>query len=160
MSVLSRIVASGTGRRSAMRLFFIPIATAILSVALIAAASAQPRPGVKKAPNKGHPTPAAAPALNADGTNPDAVVKGGVESRVATAWDCNQPTVAPAVFAHAENGTVVIKYGTGPSCGRPSMKITGVFYTSNPGFRGTDRLYVMGLLLGGRIEKQLKILVK
>jgi hypothetical protein len=136
----------------------LPISIALIGFALVTSAESQP--ATKKAPRKGRAAAIAAPARNADGTIPDAIAKRGVETRVATAWDCNQPDVAPAIFAHAENGSISIKQGTGPSCGRASMRITVVFYTSNPGFKGTDKLIVMGLLIGGQFEKTLTVLVK
>ena len=161
MSAVSRILQSVTracrSMGSASNLV-LPIGIALLSIALITSAESQH--ATKKATKKGRAAAVAAPARNADGTIPDAIVKHGVQTRVATAWDCRQPDVAPAVFAHAENGTVTTKYGTGPSCGRASMRITGVFYTSNPGFKGTDKLVVMGLLIGGQFEKTMTILVK
>jgi hypothetical protein len=59
-----------------------------------------------------------------------------------------------------EHGSVSIGTGNGPSCGRPSMSLTNIFYTSNPGFKGTDKLYILGFLTHGDIDQTFTILVK
>jgi hypothetical protein len=99
--------------------------------------------------------------LNADGSMPDAVVKAGVEMRAFRAWDCDQPDRAPVVWGRADHGTISVKPITsGPHCGRPSMTAAGIFYTSEPGFKGTDKVYVLGFMTRGRIEQTATILVK
>jgi hypothetical protein len=90
----------------------------------------------------------------------DAIVKAGVRSRVGMAWDCVQPNQAPPVVANANNGSVVVKKGKGPGCGHPSMDVTHIYYTSKPGFKGADRLFVMSLITGGQVERLMTILVK
>jgi hypothetical protein len=91
---------------------------------------------------------------------PDAVARSGVQTRVGMAWDCIQPHLAPHVFASAVNGSVVIKKGKGPSCGLPSMDVTHIYYTSKPGFKGPDKLYVMSLQTGGQVQRLMTVLVK
>jgi hypothetical protein len=103
---------------------------------------------------------AAAPDLNADGSVPDKVVKAGVQSNVAIVWDCGLPNLAPVVSARVEHGALSIKTGNGPSCGHASMSLTSVFYTSAPGFKGTDKLYILGFLTSGDINQTFTILVK
>jgi hypothetical protein len=90
----------------------------------------------------------------------DATAKSGVQTRVGMAWDCIQPHQAPHVFASAANGSIVIKKGKGPSCGLPSMDVTHIYYTSRPGFKGPDKVYVMSLQTGGQLARLMTVLVK
>jgi hypothetical protein len=103
---------------------------------------------------------AKAPDLNADGTVPTAIAKAGVRTHVGSAWDCALPDRAPTVWARADHGTIIILAGTGPQCGRPSVKQAGIFYTSEPGFKGTDKIYVLGFLASGNINNIYTVLVK
>lgn len=124
-----------------------------------------PAPAVSADPDAdekaGSPTEKTAPELNRDGTMPDAIVKTGESTRVATAWDCLQPNRAPVVWARADHGTVSIKEVTGHACGRPSMSLAGVFYTSKPGYKGRDKLYLLGFLTDGhKIDDTYTIWVK
>jgi hypothetical protein len=64
------------------------------------------------------------------------------------------------IFARADHGAVSVTPGTGPSCGRPSVSQTVIFYTSDPGFRGTDKLYLLGFLNFKNIDQTFTILVK
>jgi hypothetical protein len=99
--------------------------------------------------------------LNADGSMPDAVVKAGVEMRAFRVWDCDQPNSAPVVWGRADHGTISVKPITsGPHCGRPSMTAAGIFYTSEPGFKGTDKVYLLGFITRGRLDQTATILVK
>jgi hypothetical protein len=79
---------------------------------------------------------------------------------VATVWDCDLPNLAPVVSARVEHGFVSIGTGDGPRCGRPSMSLTSIFYTSAPGFKGTDTLHILAFLSRGDIDQSFTILVK
>ena len=103
---------------------------------------------------------AAVPDLNADGSVPDKVVKAGAETLVATVHDCDLPDQAPFVSVRAEHGSVSVKQATGPSCGRSSMSLAEIFYTSERGFKGTDNLHILGFVANGDVDVTLAILVK
>jgi hypothetical protein len=103
---------------------------------------------------------AAAPDLNPDGSTPDRIVKSGQQAGVAAVWDCALPNFAPVVSARVEHGTVAIVTGNGPNCGHPQMSLTKILYRSEPGFRGTDKLTVLGFLTHGDIDQTFTILVK
>jgi hypothetical protein len=161
------------------------LAAAIVALALVAAAApvawaAGPAlPALAGAPappawaaepqNKAPPNEKAYPAghepsaseLNVDGSMPDAVVKAGVEMRALRVWDCDQPDRAPVVWGRADHGTISVKPITaGPHCGRPSMTAAGIFYTSEPGFKGTDKVYVLGFITSGKLSGTFTLLVK
>ena len=168
MSVLSRFVAFELAARRCPAARFVRnrrLAAAIMALALAAAAAppvwaAGPQ---NKAPP--HGTDAAVSTepseLNPDGSVPDAVVKAGVETRAFRAWDCDQPNRAPVVWARADHGTISVKPVTsGPKCGRASMTVAGIFYTSEPGFKGTDKVYLLGFVTKGKIDETYTILVK
>jgi hypothetical protein len=169
MSVLSCFVALEAATRRCPGARFVRdrrLAAAIMALALAAAAT----PPVWAAAPQNNPPPhgtatavSTGPSeLNPDGSVPDAVVKAGVETRAFRAWDCDQPNHAPVVWARADHGTISIKPITfsGPKCGRLSMTVAGIFYTSEPGFKGTDKIYVLGYLTNGRLDETLTILVK
>jgi len=84
--------------------------------------------------------------------NPDSVVKAGVETRVGSAWDCDMKNIAPIVWARADHGTVVIRNIIGPACGEQSVRQAGLFYKSDPGFKGQDKVYIGGFLVKQRID--------
>ena len=90
----------------------------------------------------------------------NATVKAGVRSRVGSAWGCDVPDQPPPVFGRADHGTVEISTGKGPQCGRESMALAEIFYTSEPGFKGIDKVYLIGWLLRGNIDQTYVILVK
>ena len=69
----------------------------------------------------------------------------------------NQP---PVVSGRADHGTVSVKQEKGPGCGHPSVSLTEVFYISEPGFKGTDNLHVLGFTINSNIDRTLTILVK
>jgi hypothetical protein len=185
MSVLSSFVAFEWVARRCPAARFVRnqrLAAAIMAVALVAAATppawaAGPlNPASAAAPL--NPASAAAPQnkagtayavghepsaseLNADGSMPDAVVKAGVETRALRSWDCDQPDRAPVVWARADHGTISVKPVTSGACSRPSMTVAGIFYTSEPGFKGTDKIYILGFLTNGKyINGTFTILVK
>ncbi len=109
----------------------------------------------------GYPVSTAPTELTPDGTLPEAVVKAGVETRALRAWDCDMPNRAPVVWARADHGTISVKPVTsGPMCGRLSMTVAGIFYTSEPGFKGADTIYLLGFKTQGKIEVSFTILVK
>jgi hypothetical protein len=114
------------------------------------------------AQDKAHPQQktTAAPDLNTDGTVPNVVTKAGVKTRVAVAYDCDQPNQAPILWARADHGTVNVTEATGPQCGRPSMSLTLVLYTSEPDFRGTDKVYMLGYITNGNLDATYTVLVK
>jgi hypothetical protein len=90
----------------------------------------------------------------------NATVKAGVRSRLGSAWSCDVPEAPPPVFARADHGTVEILTGRGPQCGRQSMALAEIFYTSEPGFKGIDKVILLGWLLRGNIDQTYTILVK
>lgn len=147
VSVLSRLVAAG-------------ITAAALATASASPAWAEGPQNKAHAQGKTAAGSAAAPDLNADGTVPNAITKAGVKTRVALVWNCAVPDQVPVVWARADHGSVIILEDKGPQCGRPSMTLAGVFYTSQPGFKGTDKVYVMGFLLDGKIDQTYTVLVK
>jgi hypothetical protein len=131
---------------------------AAVALALVLAASSAAAAGKPPHPR---PTPTRAPLdLNADGSVPDRVVAAGVQTNVMTVWDCALPTMAPVVSARVEHGSVAIQTGQGPNCGRPSIWLTRVFYTSDPGFKGTDKLYLLAFFSNGDFDQSYTILVK
>ena len=92
---------------------------------------------------------------------PNAIAKAGTQTRVGMAFDCGTPDHAPIVWSRADHGTTSVIEGIGPQCGRPSMKLSGIFYTSEPGFKGTDKVYILGFLSNGKnIDDTLTVLVK
>jgi len=131
-----------------------------IHVAAIALALAAPVPaaaGAVKTP--AHATQQAV-ELNADGTVPDKEVSAGKETPVAVVWDCALPTLAPVVSARVEHGSVAIRTGNGSRCGHSAMSLTEVLYRSEPGFRGTDTLHILGFLTHGDLDQTFTILVK
>jgi hypothetical protein len=132
----------------------------IVAMALAAAAASPAWPEGPQQPAHPAKKAAAAPDLNADGSVPDSIAKAGAQTRVAAVRDCLLPNQAPPVFARADHGAVSVKQETGPGCGRPSASQTNVFYTSAPGFKGTDKLYVLGYLNFSNISQTYTILVK
>jgi hypothetical protein len=162
MSVLSRFVAFAPVAWPPAARFVrgLAVAAGIIAMALAAAAAS---PAWAENPRKLAQPPkkaAAAPDLNADGSVPDRVVKAGAQTKVAIVWDCALPNLAPVVSARVEHGTVSIRTGNGPNCGRPLMSLTSVFYTSTLDFKGTDKLYILGFLTHGDIDQIYTILVK
>jgi hypothetical protein len=97
---------------------------------------------------------------NRDDATPDKIVKSGRQTSVATVYDCALPNYAPVVSARVEHGAVAIVKGNGPHCGRAQMSLTEILYRPAPGFRGTDRLTVLGFLTHGNIDQTFTILVK
>ncbi len=90
---------------------------------------------------------------------PDFTVRPGIESRVGFAYDCDMKTRAPAVWARADHGSVVIRETDGPACQEKSMKLAGIFYKSDPGFVGEDTVYVIGYLTTGDIDSTVHVQV-
>jgi hypothetical protein len=162
VSVLSRLVgfqsvprclAAGSLRDRGLAVEIIAIALVSVAVSPTWSAGSQ---------DKTHPQQktTTAPDLNADGTMPNVVTKAGVQTRVAVAYDCDQPNQAPILWARADHGTINVGTETGPQCGRPSMSLTDVFYTSEPGFKGTDKVYVLGFVTNSNINATYTVLVK
>jgi len=118
-----------------------------------AVAPSPPAAAVAPSPVAAAPPPAAAPSPPAGSpsggpTGPGVtrrVVRAGVETVVATHgnWDGNcetrtLPTVE--VVSPPQHGTVSVRATpTMAECGK-TIQATGVFYTPNPGFTGSDRL--------------------
>ncbi len=162
VSVLSRLVARLV--RDVAAGTTIVVAAGITAVAFATASASPAWAGGPQDVAHGHGKtaagPAAAPDLNPDGTVPDAVTKTGVRTRVVLVWNCAMPDQIPVVFARADHGTISIDEVKGSQCGHPSMTLAGVFYTSEPGFKGTDKVYVLGFLLEGKIDQTVTVLVK
>jgi hypothetical protein len=137
------------------------LAAGILAVSLATAvASAAWAAPQNKAQGKTVAAATATSDLNADGTVPDVITKAGAQTRVAVAFDCDQPDRAPILFARADHGTINVTEATGPRCGRPSMSLSLVLYTSEPGFKGTDKVYMLGYILNGNLNATYTVLVK
>jgi len=132
-----------------------PIRLAVVALALAIAPPATA--GAVKTPVR---TTQPAVERNADGTVPDKEVSAGKETPVAVVWDCALPTLAPVVSARVEHGSVAIRTGNGPRCGRSAMSLTEVLYRSEPGFHGTDTLHILGFLTHGDLDQTFTILVK
>jgi len=132
-------------------------AGAILVVALATTPAGAQSAGAAAAPHK---PSAAVGDLTPDGGVPDRIVPSGKRSTVAIVWDCALPNYAPVVAARVEHGSVAIGTGNGPNCGHPQMSQTEVFYTPTPGFKGIDKLTVLGFLTHGNIDQSYTILVK
>jgi len=172
MSVLSRFGAFEPSGRYCLAARFVRnqhVAAAIMALTLgaVGPAPAQAAGAQNEARPPGTATPVSTEPtkptdFNADGSMPDAIVKAGVETRALRAWDCDQPNNAPVVWARADHGTISIKPITsGPRCGRLSMSMAGIFYTSEPGFKGTDTVHILGFLSNGsRIDQTATLLVK
>ncbi len=162
MSVLSRFVALGpiAWASAARCVRGRGLAAGILASALAAAVAAPGWADSVKKTAQPQKDAAAALDLNADGSVPDKIVKAGAQTNVAAVWDCDLPTLAPVVSARVEHGSVRIGTGDGPRCGRPSMSLTSIFYTSAPGFKGTDTLHILAFLSRGDIDQAFTILVK
>ena len=159
MSVLSGFV--GIAPVAAERFFRVRgVAAGIIAIALAAAAVS---PAWAEGPQQAahpHKKAAATPDLNADGSVPDATAKAGAETQVATMKDCTLPNQPPVASARADHGTVIVKQGKGPGCGHTSVSVAQVLYTSDPGFKGTDKLYILGFTMKSNIEQTMTILVK
>ncbi len=162
MSVLSRFAAFAPVAWPPAARFVrgLAVAAGMIAMALAAAAASPAWAAGPQKPAPPQKRAAAAPDLNADGSVPDRVVKAGAQTSVAIVWDCALPNLAPVVSARVEHGAVSIRTGNGPNCGRRSMSLTNIFYTSEPGFKGTDKLYVLGFLTNGDIDQTYTILVK
>jgi len=91
---------------------------------------------------------------------PDAVVEAGVTTDLAFVGDCALPYRAPVVWARADHGTIIIKKVTRPNCGRASVDFSEIFYTSKPGFRGVDKVYLLGFLMQDNIDRLFTVVVK
>jgi hypothetical protein len=127
------------------------LGAAAMAIALAAANS----PCWAEGPQKSHPKPS---PDNANGAAK--VVKSGVQTSVARISDCAQPKLAPEANAIVEHGTVSIKQGEGPGCGQPSFGQTEVFYTSEKGFKGADKVHLLGYSISGTIDQTFTVLVK
>ena len=161
MSVLSGFAGfAPVAWPSAAGLFRVRGVAARIAIALAAAAiSPTWAEGPQQAAHP-HKKAAATPDLNADGSVPDSIAKAGTETQVATLKDCTLPNQAPVVSGRADHGTVSVKQEKGPGCGHPSVSLTEVFYISEPGFKGTDNLHVLGFTINSNIDRTLTILVK
>ncbi len=133
-------------RHIAEKIIVIAVAAAVVSPAWAAGPQSQKQPQGK----------AAAAAT----TVPGAIVKAGERTRVGLFWDCALPDASPVIWARADHGTASAVGGTGPQCDRPSVRMTAIFYTSEPGFKGTDKVYVLGYNISGKIEQSFTVLVK
>lgn len=90
----------------------------------------------------------------------DVIVKAGVQTQVLHSYDCAQPNHAPVVWARADHGAITIKPVTLSDCGRPSISESGIYYKSEPGFKGMDKLYLLGFITNGKLDSTYSILVK
>jgi hypothetical protein len=68
------------------------------------------------------------------------VVKSGVETQVGGGWYCSQSGVPDISGMSASHGTLVLKTipHAAPCLGND---VNGVFYTSQPGYKGSDEIF-------------------
>jgi hypothetical protein len=161
--VLSRLVAFAVvvWHCLAVRFAREPRFAASITVIALAALAVSPAWAQDKAsPPQGQSDATPAPKTNAGASKANAIVKTGVRSRVGSAWNCDIPDQPPPVWGRADHGTIEISRGKGPQCGRESMAIAEIFYTSEPGFKGMDKALLLGWLLKGNIDQTYTILVK
>jgi hypothetical protein len=139
-----------------------PFVAGLLAIALAASvASSAEAAGPQDAPQgQTVAAPAATPEPSIPGTAPDLVAQTGKQTRVGTVYNCGVPDEVPIFWARADHGSISIAVGKGPQCGRPSMTLAAIFYTPAPDFKGTDKIYVMGFLLEGRLDHTYTVLVK
>jgi hypothetical protein len=90
---------------------------------------------------------------------PDAFARTGVESKVGIAWDCNMKNKAPIISVRADHGTVVVREILGPACAEQNVRQAGIFYKSEPSFKGEDKVYINGFLATGRLNSILRVQV-
>lgn len=87
----------------------------------------------------------------------DVNVVSGVEQRVGASWNCVRPDGAPFItmLEFPAHGTVEIRdVPNGSPCDGP---MRGVFYTSQPGYKGPDRV---GYRIGAGLSFTKDIVVK
>jgi hypothetical protein len=82
-------------------------------------------------------------------------VKSGSPTRVYTWWNCNRPE-ASGHTGTARNGTVTARPARQNRCGVRNYPVTEMIYTSNPGFRGKDEVWLYSHH-GGRAQKTLLV---
>jgi len=148
-STIARGRAAGHPSRRSVRNRVLGAAT--MAIALAAANS----PCWAEGPQKSHPKPSPDQANGAA-----KVVKSGVQTSIAKITDCAQPKLAPEANAIVAHGTVSIKSAEGPGCGEPSVSQTEVFYTSEKGFKGADKVRLLGYSISGNIDQTFTVLVK
>ena len=68
----------------------------------------------------------------------------GVELRIAQVFDCELKDRMPVISARADHGAVVVRESTGAACGQKNFRGAGVFYKSEDGFSGEDKIYILG----------------
>jgi hypothetical protein len=91
---------------------------------------------------------------------PDSAATTGVESKVAHVFDCNFKDRTPVISAHADHGAVVIREMAVPGCGQKNVSAAGIFYKSEDGFSGEDKVYLLGFTSGKeRIDSILRVQV-
>lgn len=128
-----------------------------LAVFVVSSAEAGP-PAAPQGQTATAPTAATDPSI--PGPMPDLVAQTGKPTQVGIAYNCAVPDQLPIVWARADNGSISIVVGKGPQCGRPSMTLATIFYTPAPGFKGSDKIYVIGLNLDATINQTYTVLVK
>jgi hypothetical protein len=106
-------------------------------------------------PTVGENAPAAATTLS----KPDSVAKSAIETRIGSAWDCDMKNKSPLISVSANHGTIVVRDIIGPACGEHSIRQAGIFYKSEPDFKGVDVVWVTGFSVKGSINFSLKVQV-
>jgi hypothetical protein len=110
-----------------------------------AAKSNPPAEGANPPAAPAAPAPAPAAGFGLAGPpKPDSVATTGVESRVAQVFDCKLKDRMPVVSARADHGAVVVRESTGAGCGQQNVRGAGIFYKSEDGFSGEDKIYILG----------------
>jgi hypothetical protein len=90
---------------------------------------------------------------------PDSIVKSAVETRVGAAWDCDMKNKSPLISVSASHGTITVRDIIAPACGEHNVREAGIFYKSEPGFKGEDVVWVTGFSVKGSINFSLRVQV-
>jgi hypothetical protein len=85
----------------------------------------------------------------------DQKVKAGQPTRIYTWWNCHRAE-ASGHAGTARNGTIVTRQATQNRCGVRNYPVTEMIYTSNPGFRGKDEIWMFSHH-GSRTQKTLLV---
>ena len=59
-------------------------------------------------------------------------------------FNCTPRGGLPSPSGTALNGTITTRQAVGSRCGNPNQPVVQIIYTSRPGFRGQDEIYLYG----------------
>jgi hypothetical protein len=134
------------------------IAAIFLIAVLPAAARADNINALPTSPSKPS-LPESASAAVTTSLKPDSVAKSAVETRIGAAWDCDMKNKSPLISVSANHGTIAIRDIIAPACGEHSVRQAGIFYKSEPSFKGEDMVWVTGFSVKGSINFSLRVQV-